>query len=179
MTKLKQILVIAATLGAAIALAPGLSAQTLKLGVFDPQAVSEGTEIGKQVQAQLTAFRDKKQSEITQKEAHINELQKQLAQQELSLSRDKRSTMETDIQRQLLDLQSAREAATRELQLEVAAAQGDFEQRLITAVETFGRDEGFSVILDRSLVAFSDKTVDVTTAIIDRFNRMYPTSAEN
>ena len=39
-------------------------------------------------------------------------------------------------------------------------------------LDAFGRDEGFDVILDAQTVAFAAARVDVTTAIIDRFNQM-------
>jgi outer membrane protein len=163
---------------AAVALAallPGAAAQTpIKLGVFDPQRVSEQTAIGRRVQSELAAFRDRKQAEIGEKEKVIQELRKQLEQQELSLSPDRRNTMEKDIQRQLLDLQSAREAASRELQLEIAAAQSSFEEKLTLAVERLAKEEGYTLVLDRGMVAWSAEAVDVTSKIIERFNAMFP-----
>ena len=38
---------------------------TVKIGVFDPQRVSEETIEGKRIQATLEALRDKRQSDIT------------------------------------------------------------------------------------------------------------------
>jgi outer membrane protein len=150
-------------------------AQTsMKLGVFDPQRVSEQTAIGRRVQSELAAFRDRKQAEISEKEKAIQELRKQLEQQELSLSPDRRNTMEKDIQRQLLELQSAREAASRELQLEIAAAQASFEEKLTLAVERLAKEDGYTLVLDRGVVAWASETVDVTDRIIERFNAMFP-----
>jgi len=150
-----------------------VSAQSLKIGVFDPQRVSEESTIGKQVQAELTSFRDRKQAEISGKEQEIQEMQRQLEQQELSLSPDRRSEMEKDIQRQLLELQSAREQAGRQLQLEVNEAQSEFEEKLILTVRQFGKEEGFSVVLDTGLVAYSDVTLDVTARLVERLNTMF------
>ena len=82
--------------------------------------------------------------------------------------------MEKDIQRRVLFLEAAQETATREMQLELAAAKMLFEEKLLIAVQEFGKSEEFSLILDRSLVAWADKTVDVTGALVDVFNRMFP-----
>jgi Skp family chaperone for outer membrane proteins len=150
------------------------TAQMAKLAVFDPQRVSEETALGKRVQARLKAFQEVKQGEIDAKEQKIKDLQRELSEKALSLSADKRGEMERDIQRRALDLQSAREAATREFQLEIQSAQNEFQEKLIVAVEAFGRDEGLDLILDASLAAWSTPGVDVTTAIIDRFDRMFP-----
>ena len=114
------------------------------------------------------------QAEIIGQEKEITQLQQQLSQQELSLSPDRRSTMERDIQSKLLHLQSAREVASRELQIEVTAAQNSFEQKLMLAVERFGEEQGFTLVLTRDLVAFSSGTIDVTDQVIQRFDEMFP-----
>jgi len=152
----------------------GAEAQALKLAVFDPQRVSESTTLGKQMQDKLGKLQDEKLTAIEDLRKEIASLQQQLAEQRLSLSSDSRTRLEMNIQRRLLALEAARESSTREMQLELAAAKATFEDKLIAAVEAYGRDEGFQLILDRSLVAFADQTVDVTSALIDRFDRMFP-----
>lgn len=165
---------------AAAAISAGVaSAQTapIKIGVFDAQRISEETAEGKRIQTQLSGFRDKKQAELQAKEKEVNDLQGQLTSQALSLSADKRATLEKDVQRKALDLNQAREAAGREMQLEVNEAQSKFQAQLLAVVERFGREEGFTVVLEKSLVAYSDATVDVTTALVDRFNKVVPAAA--
>jgi len=165
------------TLLAICILAAGVSlveAQDLRVGVFDPQRVSEETDLGKQLQGELGAFQTEKQNEIESKRQQIQTMQEQLRTQELSLSSATRTKMEKDIQRRVLFLEAAQETATREMQLELAAAKMLFEEKLLIAVQEFGKSEGFSLILDRSLVAWADQTVDVTSALIDVFNRMFP-----
>jgi len=158
-------------------LAAGVStvgAQELRVGVFDPQRVSEETNLGKQLQAELGAFQTEKQNDIEAKRAQVQTMQEQLRTQELSLSSATRTKMEKDIQRRVLFLEAAQETATREMQLELAAAKMVFEEKLLIAVREFGKSEGFSLILDNSLVAWADQTVDVTGALVDAFNRMFP-----
>ena len=50
----------------------------------------------------------------------------------------------------------------------------EFQDKLIVAIEPFGKDEGFSLILDRSQIAWADAAIDVTAALVDRFNKMFP-----
>jgi len=154
--------------------APAARAQAVRVGVFDAQAVSENTELGKRIQADLTAFTENKETEIGQRQERLAEMRQQLAQQSLSLSAEKRATLEKDIQRNLLDLQSFQETASRELELEYSSATKDFQDKLLLAVRTFGTDEGFALLLDRSQVAWAASAIDVTSAIVDRFNRMFP-----
>ena len=158
----------------ALAAATPASAQAVRVGVFNAQAVSENTEMGKRVQAELTAFTEGKESEIAARQQKVAGMRDRLTQQALSLSSDKRAALEKDIQLQALDLQSFQEAATRELELEYQSATREFQEKLIATIETFGADEGFTIILDRSQVAWAHATTDVTSALIDRFNAMFP-----
>ena len=128
-----SILLMSALLAATISTARAQQA-TVKIGVFDPQRVSEETDEGKKVQADLTALRDKKQSELAGKEKELNELQNQLTTQGLSLSPEKRTLLERDIQKKTLELQQGRESARNEMQFELGAAQGKFQDKLLKKV---------------------------------------------
>ena len=77
-------------------------------------------------------------------------------------------------QRKLLELNNSKDLATRELQLEVAGAEARFNEKLRVVIEQIGTDENFALILDRAAVAWASSAIDVTTAIIDRFDRTFP-----
>jgi outer membrane protein len=162
-------------LAALVAWAKPAAAQgSFKVGVFDPTRVSTDTAAGQRVQGELTATRDRMQQEIAAKETEINQLQQQLNQQALSLSIDRRTALEIDIQRKLLELNTSKDLATRELQLEVAAAEARFNEKLFAVVEQIGRDEGFALLLDAAAVAWAAETIDVTSLVVERFNQMFP-----
>ena len=154
--------------------APSAQVPSLRVGVFDAQAVSENSEMGKRIQADLTAFTDGKEAEISQRQERLVVMRTDLNQQALSLSPEKRAMQEKQIQLQMLELQTFQESASRELELEYGSATSDFREKLIAAVASFGGDEGFSLILDRSQIAWAAVGIDVTSAVIDRFNTMFP-----
>ncbi len=141
-----------------------------RIAVFDPQRVSEETEEGTRIQARLTAFRNQKQGELTAKQTAVTDLQNQLVAQALSLSPERKQALEIEIQKKALEFQSTQEAAAREMQLEINSAQARFQEQLLAVVEQFGREEGFDLILDLSLVAWAAPAMDVTTALVDSFN---------
>lgn len=144
----------------------------LKIGVFDANRVSEETDEGKKIAAKLSAFGEKKKAELAAKDKEINDLRAQLDSQNLSLSPEKLQQMQKDVQRKGLELQQAQEAARSEFQIEVSEAQNKFQEQLIRVINQFGRDEGFTIVLERSSggVAFASESIDVTTAIVDKFN---------
>ena len=149
-----------------------------KIGIFDASRLTEETEEGRKVQSTLSSLRDKKQADLEAKQKEIQALQTQLQNQGLSLSAEKRSSVEKEIQKKAIDLEQTRETAQKEMQLEIGEAQGKFQQQLLAVIESFGKEEGFELILERSLVAFASPAIDVTTALVDRFNRMVPSTAQ-
>ncbi len=156
---------------------PALAQVSGRIGVFDAQRISEETAEGRRIHAELNAFREKKQQELSAKEQELSELQNRLTSQALSLSQEKRAALEKEIQRKLLELNQAREAATREMQLELNEAQEQFQEKLLIVARQFGAEEGFAVLLESSLAAYYDPSVDVTSALIERFNKAYPAAA--
>ncbi len=170
MKNMARVAVVAATV--LVAVASAFAQQPVKIGVFSAQRVSEETEDGKKIQADLNAFQDKKRKELEAKQQEIKTLQGQLTAQGLSLSADKRSELEKSIQKKILEFNSAQESANKEMQLEVQAAQNRFEERLLAVIDRFGTQEGFTLILDAGQVAWAAKAVDVTTAIVDLYNQM-------
>lgn len=176
MRKFTLVLAFGALLLAATSAASAQS--TLKLGVFDPQRISEETIEGKRAATELSAIRDAKQQQIVAMEQNLNQLQEQFSAQALSLSIDRRAALQVEIQRKQLELQNSRELAFRELQLEIEAAEAKFNEKLRIAVTEFGRGGGFTVILDSGAVAWADASVDVTMNIIDQFDELFPAKTE-
>ena len=162
----------------ALALMAGLAvsthAQAIKIGVFDPTRVSEEVEDAQQLQASLIQMRETKQAAIAVGETALNGLRQRLQQQALSLSVDKRTTMEIEIQRKVIEVNALKEVANQELQLEFAAAEARFNDKLRSVVEQYGRDHGFALILDSTTVAWAATAIDVTTPIVDQYNRQFP-----
>jgi outer membrane protein len=150
------------------------TAPALKIGVFDANRVSEETDEGKRIAAKLTAFGEKKKADLAAKEKEINDLKSQLESQNLSLSPEKLQQLQKDVQKKGLELQQAQEAARSEFQIEVSDAQNKFQEQLVRVINQFGRDEGFTLVLERTTggVAFASESIDVTTAIVDKFNDM-------
>ncbi len=178
---MKRILVIPAMfLVAATAAVWAQSPPALKVGVFDANRVSEETDEGKRIAAKLSAFGDKKKAELVAKEKEIADLRVQLESQNLSLSPEKLQQMQKDVQKKGLELQQAQEAARNEFQIEVSEAQNKFQEQLIRVISQFGRDEGFTLVLERSTggVAFASESIDVTTAIVDKFNQLVKAPAD-
>jgi outer membrane protein len=177
----RTVILIASLVAAVSAPARAQAPALLKLGIFDANRVSEETDEGKRIAAKLSAFGDKKKAELSAKDKEIADLRAQLDSQNLSLSPEKQQQMQRDIQKKTLELQQGQEAARNEFQIEVSDAQNKFQEQLIRVINQFGRDEGFTLIIERTTggVAFAAEAIDVTTAIVDKFNEVVKAPADD
>lgn len=171
---MKRIFTVLAILAAATGAAWAQTPPAMKVGIFDANRVSEETDEGKRIAAKLSKFGEQKKAELAAKEKEIGDLRAQLESQTLSLSPEKTQQIQKDVQKKGLELQQAQEAARNEFQIEVSEAQNKFQEQLIRVINTFGREEGFTLVIERSSggIAFASESIDVTTAIVDKFNEM-------
>ena len=168
MTRYRTIIVLAA----AIALGAGsVFAADVKIGVFDFQRVSEETARGQELRANLEKFGDKKKGEITSKENELKAMEDKYKAEAFSLTAEKRSQMEKDIQKKQLDLQSFRDSAQKEMQIEVNEAQGKFNDQLLSVINALGKERGYTLVFAKEQVAFASDTADMTSELIERFNQ--------
>ncbi len=150
---------------------PALS--QIKIGVFDSQRLSEETEQGKKFQAELDEFRGKKAREIEAKEKEIKDLEDQLKAQELSLSEEKRSNIQKEIQKKYVEMQRMRDDASRDFQSELLEVQKKFQDELLQIVAEIGREQGYTVIFEKIQVIYFSGVVDITNDVIAKFNEAY------
>ena len=131
-----------------------------KIGVFDAQRISEETAEGKRIQTKLNGFRDKKQAEIVEKEKAVQALQEKLQAQTLSLSPDKRTELEKEIQRaRARGMEEGKSAAVMDKMVEGALDKYRDEVALLR--QTYIRDENLTVekLIMQNVAAIGENVV--------------------
>jgi outer membrane protein len=159
------------TFGATILLAQ--QAEGPKVGVFDPETVWKLTDVGKKYNQDLNDARDRLQSEIDKKQAEIDAVKDKLRQQQQSLSEDKAAQMQKDIQNKMIELNRLNDDATREMKSQLNEVQNRFQQMLVETLEVYGKEKNFTLVLDKSVIAYSSPQIDVTQDLIAKFNDMH------
>jgi len=150
------------------------AAQETKIGVFDFGRVTQETAEGQRIQKQLQDFQAKKQAELASKEKELKDLQDKLMAQALALAPERKAAMEKEIQKKQNELQVAREGAQREWQIEFNEAQEGFLEKVRKVVEALGREENYTVILERDQTVYFGEAHDVSKKIVERFDKMTP-----
>jgi outer membrane protein len=174
---------------AACLLVPAVWAQTggapaaapFKLGIIDVQVAITSTAEGKQAAAELQSQFAPRQTELSNMQKQMEDVQTRMRTGQTTLSDDEKARLA----REGDQLQRTYQRKSQEAQDDFNEAQRDIVdrigRRMIDVLNKYSRDNGYSVILDRSgqgsPVIFAANTVDVTQDIIRLFDQSYPVKA--
>ena len=157
------------------------SASAGKIGVIDVQVAITSTAEGKQAAAELQSQFAPRQTELTNMQKQMEDIQTRLRTGQTTLSDDEKARLgregeqlQRTYQRRSQDAQDDFNEAQREIVDRIG-------RRMIDVLNKYSRDNGYSLILDRSgqssPVIFAANSVDVTQEIIRLFDQSYPVKA--
>jgi len=174
-----QRLTLAALAVVGIAAVGAAQAQTeaMRIGVFDPETVWRLTEVGKRYNQDLSEARDRLQTTIDKKSEDVESMKAKLRQQQHSLSEEKQQQMQKDIQNKMIELNRMNDDATREMKQQLTEVQNRFQQMLLDALQAFGKEKGYTLILNSGVIDYASPQVDVTQDLIAKFNEMHKVPA--
>jgi outer membrane protein len=149
-----------------------------KLGVIDVQVAIQTTGEGKQAAAELQSQFAPRQTEIANLQKQMEDVQTRGRTGQTTLSDDEKARLERTFEQ----LQRSTQRKTQEAQDDFTEAQREVVDRIgrkmIDVLGKYSRDNGYSVILDRSgqssPVIFAANSVDVTQDIIRLYDQAYP-----
>jgi outer membrane protein len=160
---------------AAIVLLTGTGAQdeAVKVGVVDIEQALNSTDEGKAAREELSRKQREADSTVQPMVDRYKEMQEEMKGKRYVLSDEALFSKQAD----LLELQNKIDNKIKELQGQLKIDQGRLEAPLVTKlrgiVEAIGKDEGFSMILNRGTpgLLYSREALDITDKVIERFNR--------
>jgi len=170
-----MIVMLCTTLAGSIlpAQAQALADPAFRVGVFDPESLWKLTDLGKKYNTDLTAARDRLQTEIDKKSQTLEDMKDKLRQQQASLSEERITQMQKDILARRTELDRMNEDATKEMKYQLNDVQGRFQQMLLQTVEVFGKERNYALILNKGVTDYNASSIDVTQDLIAKFNEMH------
>jgi len=149
--------------------------ETLKVGVFDSKVVFAETAEGQRLQKVLNDKREEFRAVIQIKEEGIRELQQKLKEGEFTLSDDRKSLLQKNLQQKLVQLDSARQEANTNLRIELEDVQNQLDRKLLEIIRAVGNQQNFSLIFESNTqVVYAAAAVDISQSVVDLFNEKYP-----
>jgi Skp family chaperone for outer membrane proteins len=150
----------------------GLAQQIVKVGVVNSQEVLEKSAEGKRVLAQLQDKDKRNQSELSRRDAEIQDLQTRLNTQRLTLTPEALRNLSADLQRKQTERNRFYEDAGREMNELADRLFQRIQNELLPIIEQMGKENGLDIIFDlgKSGAIYFSPTVDLTADVIVRYD---------
>jgi outer membrane protein len=149
----------------------GWAAQaTARIGIVDLQEVLNKSQKGLAVKQKLDQERAVRQKDLDGKQQEVMKLQAEFEKQAPLLSEQAKREKSEAIQRKTRDAVRIAEDANRDFDKRVREAELEVSREILGVVQEYGKDQGFTLVLERSMVVFSASAVDITSEIIKRYD---------
>lgn len=149
-----------------------LAADPVKFGSMDLQKALNESEAGKKAKSDLEVLIKSKESIINEKSKVVEKLRGELEKQSSVLSAEARKSREDELEKLLREYQRI----VQDSQTEVKKKEGELTEAIIKElreiVEKIGEEEGYTLIVERGLVLYSNKGIDLTDTVIKKYNEL-------
>jgi len=157
-------------LAAAMLMPVALHAETIKFGSIDVQKVLNESESGKKAKNDLEGLIKSKQSTIDEKGKAIEKLKADIEKQASVLSSDARKTKEEELEKSIREYQRLVQDSQAEIKKKEADLTESILKEIKDLVEKTGEAEGYALILEKGMILYSSKGIDITDAILKKYN---------
>ncbi len=157
---------------ALLSAAPDVAAGELKIATVDLNRVMNEVEEGKAEQARLQTIYEGKRAELAQMEEALVTLNKEYQSQAAVLSATAKQDYEQRLYQQQATYQQAMALAEQEMQQAQLQVMDKLMGKMRGVAEQVAKEKGYTMVLESSqgLVVWADESVDITAAVITRYN---------
>jgi outer membrane protein len=144
-----------------------------KIGVIEVQRIVQESAIGKESLARVQKLQQTKQEDLTRRQKELRDLETKIQEQGKSLSEDAMEKLQKEYQAKAVELKRFQDDAQKELEESQRKELGDLEKRIMPVINEVAREQGYQLVFNKfnsGLLFADDKSVDLTEAVITKFN---------
>lgn len=157
-------------LGWATCAQAGQAAPPMRIGIVDVQQILNTSQRGMAAKQKLDQERETRQKDLDGRQQELAKLQADLEKQAPVLSEQAKREKSEALQRKLRDIRRMAEDAGRDFEKKVRDAETDMTREIFAVIQEYGKDQGYTLIFERSLAIYASSAVDVTTEVVKRFD---------
>jgi outer membrane protein len=152
-------------------------AADFKMGVVDPQAVLEKSKAGKRALDGLREYVSIRQKLLASDEEELRNLEKQLKDQEATLSEAAKKEKQEKFRIKVQDYQKRAQQFNQELQVKQKELIDEYMKKISAATQTVAEKGGYSIVVDKGseqtvkIVIYNKDSIDLTDQVIKEFDR--------
>lgn len=148
------------------------AADAAKFGAIDVQKVLNESETGKKAKSDLEGLIKSKQSSIDEKGKIIEKLKADMEKQASVLSADARKTKEDELEKALREYQRVVQDSQTEIKKKEAELTDTILKEIKELIEKTGEEEGYTLIIERGMVLYSNKGIDITDTVLKKYDAL-------
>lgn len=146
------------------------AADVVKFGSIDVQKVLNESEAGRKAKTDLEGLIKSKQSTIDEKGKAIEKLKADIEKQASVLSADARKSKEEELEKLVREYQRLVQDSQAEIKKKEAELTETILKGVKELVEKTGEQEGYALILEKGMVLYSNKGIDITDTILKKYD---------
>ena len=146
------------------------AAELMKIGYIDLQRIVYESEAGKKAKSELDALIKSKQAVVDEKRKTLEKLKSDLEKQASALSPEARKAKQDEYEKNEREFLRFAQDSETELRKKDAELKEMIVKEVFELMDKIGKEEGYTMILDRSMVIYGNKEIDITNIIIKKYN---------
>lgn len=148
------------------------AADAVKFGSIDVQKVLNESESGKKAKSDLEALIKAKQSTIDEKGKAIEKLKSDIEKQASVLSAEAKKSKEDELEKSLREYQRMVQDSQAEIKKKEAEFTDTILREIRDLIEKIGEEESYTLIIEKGMVLYSNKGIDVTDSVLTKFDAL-------
>jgi outer membrane protein len=150
-----------------------------KMAYLNIQRVASESVEGKASTAKLDALRQKKSTELSEKQKALQANQQKLSQGGGVMNDSARAQLEKEIERQQKETERFTQDAQTEVQELQQELQGQFQQKLMPVIQQVAAEKGLQILFSMADagIIWADTALDLTADVIKKFDVANPGTA--
>ena len=145
------------------------------VAVVDVQFILQEAAASRNIQKQLEAQRETYQNEISKQEGRLRTVEQELNRQRSVLSPDEFAQKRREFEQQVADVQRTVQARKRVLDQAFNESMTKVRDTVLQIVTEVAGEQKATLVLAKQQVVLAEKSLDLTSAVLERVNRKLPT----
>jgi outer membrane protein len=151
-------------------LQPAWGQERVKIGFIDLQRAIMESQAGKSAKDRFQIEVKRVESDLLKEKQEVERLKSEMDKKGMLLKAEERSNMEKELQRRVVNYQRRVNDSQQELRQREGEMTSEILKDLEKIVTEVGKNEKFTLILERSQVLYSDQGVDITPKVVELYN---------
>lgn len=153
---------------------PVSAQEKIKIGFVDIQRAISESQSGKKAKERFQTEIKKAEGDLIKEKQEIERLKSDMEKKGMLLKDEEKRNLEREYQRRFVSYQRS----MRDVQEELRQKEGEMTAEILKELEKIvlevGKNDKFTLILERSQVLYSDQGIDITNKVIELYNSRAP-----